>query len=246
LRNGSASATEDGDEFVLESGTAHIGFEVLPLKDAAGVHQGDLVVIRDITAQIEAEKALTRANEELRVRVADIESLHAELSEQAIRDPLTGLLNRRYLPEMLSSELGRAAREGYPVSFIMLDIDGFKRINDIHGHATGDLILRVLGSQLLSQIRAGDIACRYGGDEFLLVLTNTPLDAATRRAERWRTAFEESGEVFMGLDDGVSMSVGVATYPTHGESVEQVFAAADAAMYAAKAAGRNRVTISPA
>jgi diguanylate cyclase (GGDEF)-like protein/PAS domain S-box-containing protein len=238
--------TGNRDEFVLESGTAHIGFEVLPLKDAAGVHQGDLVVIRDITAQIEAEKALTRANEELRVRVADIESLHAELSEQAIRDPLTGLLNRRYLPEMLSSELGRAAREGYPVSFIMLDIDGFKRINDIHGHATGDLILRVLGSQLLSQIRAGDIACRYGGDEFLLVLTNTPLDAATRRAERWRTTFEQSGEVFMGLDDGVSMSVGVATYPTHGESVEQVFAAADAAMYAAKAAGRNRVTISPA
>jgi diguanylate cyclase (GGDEF)-like protein len=146
---------------------------------------------------------------------------------------------------MLTREVGRAAREGYPISLVMLDIDGFKRINDVYGHATGDLVLRVLGQQLLSQTRAGDIACRYGGDEFLLVLTNTDLGAATERAEQWRSSFEESSTSVMGFGESVSVSVGVATYPVHGESVEQVFAAADGAMYSAKAAGRNRVTVSP-
>lgn len=234
------------EKFVVESGSHHLGFEILPLQDRAGVHQGGLVILRDLTTQVETEKALKQANEELKVRVADIESLHAELSEQAIRDPLTGLLNRRYLTEMLAGELGRASREHYPVSFVMLDIDGFKHINDVFGHATGDLILRVLGSQLLSHVRPGDIACRYGGDEFLIVLTNTDLPVARRRAEQWRVGFEESSTSLMGLDRPVSISVGVATYPTHGESAEQVFAAADAALYSAKAAGRNRVTASPA
>jgi diguanylate cyclase (GGDEF)-like protein/PAS domain S-box-containing protein len=234
------------DHFTLaaEAGT-YIGFEVSPLKDGSGAHQGHLVTLRDVTDRMEAERALMRANEELQARVADIESLHAELSEQAIRDPLTGLLNRRYLSEMLTREIGRAAREGSPVSFVMLDIDGFKLINDLRGHATGDLILRVLGSQLLAQTRPGDIVCRYGGDEFLLVLTNTNLEVATERAEHWRATFEASSTELMGLSETVSISVGVATYPLHGESIEQVFAAADAAMYAAKAAGRNRVTVSP-
>jgi len=239
------NAGERRDRFVLESGARHIGLEVLPLEDRAGTHQGRLVVLRDITAQVETEAALKKANEDLQAQVADIESLHAELSEQAVRDPLTGLLNRRYLAETLVAELGRAAREDYPVSFVMLDIDGFKRINDVFGHATGDLILRVLGSQLLSQVRPGDIACRYGGDEFLIVLTNTDLATATHRADEWRAQFEASSTSVMGLGEPVSISVGVATYPTHGESAEQVFAAADAALYSAKTAGRNRVTVSP-
>jgi len=235
---------EDGFTVVLQPGT-FVGFEASPLNDDAGVHRGSLVILRDVTARVEAELALTRANQELKAQVADIERLHAELSEQAIRDPLTGLLNRRYLSEMLTREIGRASREGYPVSFVMLDIDGFKQINDVYGHATGDLILRVLGSQLLSQSRAGDIACRYGGDEFLLVLSNTDLDTATEMADRWRASFARSSTSVMGLDEAVSVSAGVATYPLHGETVEQVFAAADGAMYAAKAAGRNRVTVSP-
>jgi diguanylate cyclase (GGDEF)-like protein len=236
---------EDTDShFTLKRGALHIGFELLPLKDKFGVRQGGLLLARDVTAQVETEGALTRTNEELHTRLADIEELHTELREQAIRDPLTGLVNRRYLNEVLEGELGRAARERYPVSFIMVDIDGFKHINDLLGHATGDLILRVLGSQLLAQIRPGDIACRYGGDEFLVVLTNTDLHDAGRRAQQWRTGFEESSAEIMGLDEPVSISIGVATYPTHGVSAQQVFAAADAALYSAKAAGRNRVIVS--
>lgn len=236
--------TDTDSRFTLKRGALHIGFELLPLRDKRGKPQGRLLVARDITTQVETEKALTRANEELHTRLNDIEVLHTELQEQAIRDPLTGLVNRRHLSEMLEGELGRAAREHYPVSFIMLDIDGFKHINDVLGHATGDLILRMLGSQLLSQIRPGDIACRYGGDEFLVVLTNASLDDAGRRAQQWRAGFEESSAEIMGLDEPVSVSIGVASYPTHGMTAQQVFAAADAALYAAKAAGRNRVIVS--
>lgn len=235
----------ESDAFTLQSGSAHLGFEVSPLRDPAGACQGKLVIVRDVTDRVVAEQALTRANDELKAQVTDIERLHAELSDQAIRDPLTRLYNRRYLEEMVGHEIGRATREGYPVSVIMLDIDGFKRINDIHGHATGDLILRYLGSHLRSQSRAGDIACRYGGDEFLLVLTNTDPTTAAARAEEWRASFEESSKSMMGLTEPVTVSFGVATYPLHGETIEQVFAAADGAMYAAKASGRNRVVVTP-
>ncbi len=233
-------------EFTLCSRSgSYIGFEVSVLLDNRGVYCGNLVVVRDVTDRVRNEQALKQANDELQSRVQDIESLHMKLSEQAIRDPLTGLFNRRYLSETLPREIGRAAREGYPVSFIMLDVDAFKQINDVHGHATGDHILRFLGSQLASQTRAGDIACRYGGDEFLVVLTNTALETAIERAERWRTSFQESSTSVMGLSEVATLSAGVAAFPIHGETAEQVFAAADGAMYAAKAAGRNRVTVSP-
>jgi len=235
----------DGEFTLVSHSGSHIGFEVSALQDTTGVHRGNLVILRDVTARVEDEQALKQANEELQARVEEIESLHLELSEQAIRDPLTGLFNRRYLSEMLTREIARASREGYPVSFIMLDVDGFKQINDVYGHTTGDLILRFLGSQLLSQTRAGDFACRYGGDEFLVVLTNLPLEAAVERAEKWRASFQESSTSVMGLSEVATISVGVATFPIHGEAADQVFAAADGAMYAAKSAGRNRVTVSP-
>jgi diguanylate cyclase (GGDEF)-like protein len=179
----------------------------------------------------------------LRARLSQIEALQAELREQAIRDPLTGMYNRRYLDETLERELGRAQREGYPVSLVMIDVDRFKDVNDTFGHAAGDSVLRVIGDRLRAETRLGDMACRLGGDEFLVLLPNTALAAAHARAEYWRVTIEEAirnsaGE--LGYSD-TTISLGVASFPQNGHTAHDVLAAADAAVYAAKAAGRNRV-----
>lgn len=217
-----------------------VSFAVAPLSDAAGVCKGIVVTIDDITERTEAHRALQVANAELTARIAEVERLHADLSEQAIRDPLTKLYNRRYLDEELARELHRAGREGKEVSVIMLDIDHFKSINDTRGHHVGDAVLCQLAAQLEQCTRAGDIACRYGGDEFLLVMAGTSKAAAMSRAEELRARFAASGE--LALDRAtVTVSVGVATSPLDGSEGDALVAAADHAVYDAKAAGRDCV-----
>jgi diguanylate cyclase (GGDEF)-like protein len=121
--------------------------------------------------------------------LTEIRELHLRLQEQAIRDPLTGLYNRRYLDETLERELSRAKREGYPLSLTMIDLDHFKLVNDTYGHPAGDEVLIALSTLLQSQAREGDIPCRYGGEEFVLVLPRMSLEVASQRAEQWREAF---------------------------------------------------------
>jgi diguanylate cyclase (GGDEF)-like protein/PAS domain S-box-containing protein len=221
----------------------NIGVYVSPLRDHGDDYSGSLVILRDVTAYRQTEEALQKANDALQTRVAEVENLHGELREQAIRDPLTGLFNRRYLPEMLERELGRALREAYPVSMVMIDVDNFKDVNDEHGHAVGDLVLRLLGALLRSQTRPGDIACRYGGDEFLVVLPNTsPRDAACR-AEELRIAVREASVPWLETGAPTTISSGVAAFPMHGSTAEEVMQAADTAVYAAKASGRDRVCV---
>jgi diguanylate cyclase (GGDEF)-like protein len=204
--------------------------------DAAGECSGDVVLIRDITEQ-------QIAAETLRARLGQIEALQEELREQAIRDPLTGMYNRRYLDETLERELGRAQREGYPVSLVMIDVDRFKSVNDTFGHATGDSVLRVIGDRLRAETRLGDMACRLGGDEFLVLLPNTAAEAAHARAEYWRRTIEDAVNTAAGGlgYSNTTISLGVASFPRNGHTAHDVLAAADAAVYAAKAAGRNRV-----
>ncbi len=232
-----------GHDARLSKDGRHLSVHRVSLSERRNGLRRDMYVLRDITEQVLAESALHDAIGRLCARMAEIEGLQAELQEQAIRDPLTGLHNRRYLAETLERELGRAAREGYPVSLVMIDVDHFKQVNDTLGHAGGDSVLRTLGAELRAHTRIGDIACRFGGDEFLVVLPNTSIELATQLAERWRMAWHEELRTFGEGTLGATLSIGVAAFPVHGTFSEGLVAAADSAVYGSKAAGRDRVSI---
>jgi diguanylate cyclase (GGDEF)-like protein len=178
-------------------------------------------------------------------QLAQIRILKTRLEEQAIRDPLTGLYNRRYLDDALEREVVRAHREGYPLSVVMLDLDRFKALNDTFGHQAGDAVLVALGRSLRDQVRAGDLASRWGGEEFLLLLPNMPLAAAAARVDKLRERFAairiEAGQEQI----SATLSGGVAAYPEHGATPLALIGAADSALYRAKDQGRDRVCIAP-
>lgn len=168
--------------------------------------------------------------------------LRDELRNQSIRDPLTGLFNRRFLEEWLGPELRRAARGKRPLSVLLLDLDHFKRFNDSFGHEGGDMVLREVGALLRSQVRAGDVACRLGGEELAVLLPEARLEDAAKRAEQIRRQVEGLAVLLGGRALGqVTVSIGVSAFPQHGDSQEALLRAADAALYEAKAGGRNRV-----
>lgn len=196
--------------------------------------------------KLQETRAALRQNEQaLHQKIAEIDALQAQLHEQANRDPLTGLYNRRYLDGTLERELARCKREGHPLSLMLLDIDHFKSINDTYGHQAGDEVLRRLADLLAHQARAGDVACRYGGEEFLLLLPNMPLAAALERAERWRRSFADGEMAFGELRLRATLSVGIAAYPGHGTEAARLIRQADEALYRAKARGRNRIEVAP-
>lgn len=170
--------------------------------------------------------------------------LHEKLRNQSIRDPLTGLFNRRYLEEALELDLARAARNGHPLSLIMGDVDHFKQFNDRFGHDAGDLVLKRTAEVMRGHIRKGDLACRYGGEEFLILLHSAGLVETRARAEEIREAIRSMEVSFRGQALGpVTISLGVAAYPQHATDGGSLITAADAAMYAAKNAGRDRVEV---
>jgi len=179
---------------------------------------------------------------ELAKRNREAALLREKLREQAMRDKLTGLYNRHYVEEWFGLELRRAQRHGRPLAAIMLDIDHFKRFNDSFGHEAGDLVLRELAGVLRRFARESDVACRYGGEEFLVLLPECPFDAALPRAERLR---EEIAKLELRYDDQplglVSVSLGVAAFPDHAKESEELLRCADDALYLAKQTGRNRV-----
>ena len=170
--------------------------------------------------------------------------LRATLREESARDPLTGLFNRRYMEESLDREIRRATREGYGLGVLLADLDNFKQLNDAFGHATGDEVLRRIGRFLASVVRGEDIACRFGGEEFVVILSKASLDDTHRRAEALREGIKaHSLDEPTRLYPAATMSVGVAAYPEHGTSAAQLILAADSAMYLAKAQGRDRVVV---
>jgi diguanylate cyclase (GGDEF)-like protein len=169
-------------------------------------------------------------------------SLRETLRNESIRDPLTDLFNRRYLDEALPRELRRAGRDQHPLSIIVIDVDYFKQFNDNFGHEAGDKMLQALARHLNSRTRGHDIACRYGGDEFLLALPGASLEVACQRAERIR---EEAKTLVFQSDmhsvASIRVSLGVASFPDHGSTVVTLIRAADLALYHAKAQGRDQV-----
>jgi diguanylate cyclase (GGDEF)-like protein len=179
---------------------------------------------------------------ELAKRNREAALLREKLREQAMHDQLTGLYNRHYVEEWFGLELRRAQRHGRPIAAIILDIDHFKRFNDSFGHEAGDLVLRELAAVLRRSARASDVACRYGGEEFLVLLPECPFDAALRKAEQLR---EEVAKLELRYDNQplgpVSVSLGVAAFPDHAKQSEELLRRADEALYRAKQAGRNRV-----
>jgi diguanylate cyclase (GGDEF)-like protein/PAS domain S-box-containing protein len=197
----------------------------------------------ELAEKIHAEEDLRRANQTLQLQLEAIEQLQTELREQAIRDPLTGLYNRRYLNETLERELARAMRENYQISFVMIDIDHFKKINDTFGHGTGDVVLQKLATQLLGQTRIVDIVCRYGGEEFLIILPNVTAAIAFQITERWRKSFMGMTMPLGYSSIQTTISCGISVFPLDGNTGEELISNADKAMYQAKAAGRNRVVV---
>ncbi|HET7876380.1 MAG TPA: sensor domain-containing diguanylate cyclase [Methylomirabilota bacterium] len=168
--------------------------------------------------------------------------LEAMLVSQSIRDALTGLFNRGYMEAALEQALERARRGREPLGVIMMDIDHFKRLNDTQGHDAGDALLRAIGALLRTEIRRGDVPCRYGGEEFVLILPGLGLDDAERRAEELRLAIRRLEVAHAGRALGpVTVSLGVAAYPEHGATSQALLRAADVALYGAKAQGRDRV-----
>ena len=217
-------------EFSRKDGTRICAsLETSPIYDEQGNYAGALAGVTDITER-------KRAEEEVR-------ALQFQLREEATRDALTGLYNRRYLEETLKRELVRAAREGHPLSILMVDIDHFKQLNDTYGHQAGDKVLRATGSLLQQHARTSDIPCRYGGEEFVVVLPDMSLEAAWGRAEQVRRDFADLRIAFGDAQLAVAMSIGVSVYPGHGKTADELICAADKALYEAKQTGRNKVCV---
>jgi diguanylate cyclase (GGDEF)-like protein/PAS domain S-box-containing protein len=188
-------------------------------------------VVQDVTDRVRSER--------------EIKALQDRLREQATRDALTGLHNRRYLDEALSRELSLASREGSAVSAVMGDLDHFKVVNDRYGHLAGDDVLRAFALLIRRRARASDICCRYGGEEFLLVFPGMPREIAAERAEQLRREISAAPVACSRPEVLISASFGVAGFPHDGATGDALISAADRALYAAKTGGRNRVVLSP-
>ncbi len=220
-------------------------FEVIstPIFNSSGDLEGRVILAYDITERKKLENQLTAANRELQTQLEENERLRAQLQEQAIRDPLTGVFNRRYFTEALESEIARAARENTSFSLIILDVDHFKKVNDTHGHKCGDLVLKSLASFLMENTRRSDIVCRFGGEEFVILMPDAAVDDARERAELFRKKFEALLHTYEDEQIRATFSVGVASFPIHAGSGESLLVAADEALYRSKAEGRNRVSV---
>ena len=188
----------------------------------------------------ETRHKLKLSEQALQGQLEAVHALQAQLTEQANRDPLTGLYNRRYLNDSLRREFGPGARTDQSVAVLLLDIDHFKQINDRYGHSAGDQVLRHVASLLQQQARAGDVVCRYGGEEFLVLLPGMEADAAMSRAEWYRQKVCVPGTVIAMDGAVVTLSIGVAGTTDKAVSPEHLIDQADKALYLAKSSGRNR------
>jgi diguanylate cyclase (GGDEF)-like protein/PAS domain S-box-containing protein len=213
---------------------------IAPVLDENGVATHFVAMQQDITERKHTESELRVINTRLQVQLMEIENLHDQLREEAIRDGLTRLFNRRYMEETLDREISRAERGSFPIGVVMMDVDLFKSINDSYGHQAGDAVLQTLGTMLLENTRISDIACRFGGDEMLVVMPGATQDVAVARAEEWRVAFSMMEFTFGEERIRTTLSLGVASFPDQARNPIELLTAADKALYWAKI-GRNNV-----
>lgn len=238
--------TEKTREEVLIPGTPPLMLEVVitPLyAEQTKQLNGRIILAYDITERKQLENELKNTNKILLAKILEVEFLKEKLQEQAIRDPLTGVFNRRFLAESLDKEVSKAERENTPVSIIMMDVDFFKNFNDSYGHKCGDVVLQDLANFLTENSRQGDVVCRYGGEEFVILMPNATVHDAYERAETWRHTYSARTIRYAGNDLSICFSAGVASFPLHGASGEAILYAADHALYLSKNEGRNRVSL---
>lgn len=238
LRRGRLHVHGDDDDLPCRHLEAGCRSACVPLL-AHGEVLGLLVVLLGPDGPVpdDLEQRARTVGDHLALALANIE-LRETLRAQSIRDPLTGLYNRRYLDEHLPREVHRSDRTAAPIALLSIDLDHFKEYNDEHGHGAGDTALLSVASMIRLRCRDEDIVCRLGGEEFLVVMPGANGDEAGVRAEALRRA---CSELPFGAGRSLTMSVGVASYPEDGASIELVLEAVDEALYAAKRAGRNRV-----
>jgi diguanylate cyclase (GGDEF)-like protein len=252
LRRGQMHVVEDpvaGPVCPHLGGPPQAGYLCIPM-----VAQGEALGVLHLQAGVRAASGEGRLNEakqrlaetvagQIALSLANLR-LRETLRLQSIRDSLTGLFNRRYMEESLARELRRAARNQRSLGAIMLDLDHFKRFNDTFGHEAGDTLLRELGEFLRTRTRREDIACRYGGEEFAVILPEASIEATQHRAERLRAEFKHLNVQHRGQSLGtVTLSLGVAVFPEHGTTFEEILRVADRALYRAKEKGRDRVVV---
>lgn len=232
-----------GGEHHIRLADARVDLDVriTPLEDRRGRSIGRVLVLNDVTEATEARRQLSEGNQLLQQQLAMIERLRGELAEQAIRDHLTGLHNRRHLTAVLAARVEHAQASGQPLSVVLFDVDHFKEVNDRYGHAVGDRLLQELGAALQSGVRAGDTVARYGGEEFVAVLPGIGLDEAFARAESIRARCNRIVLDVPGGQVRPTLSAGVATTGCTPVRPDDLLESADAALYRAKAAGRDRV-----
>lgn len=203
---------------------------------------GRVIVAHDITEHKWLENDLKYANDALKIQLAEIEELRAKLQEQAIRDPLTDVYNRRYMAEFLDQEIARAEREQYPVTVVIMDMDHFKNFNDNYGHRCGDMVLQAFARFLIEHTRRSDVVCRFGGEEFVILMPHATMQDSYERVDVWRQGFSETAIDYESMKFSATFSAGLATFPDHGATGDAILQAADKALYRSKNNGRNRVT----
>ncbi len=216
---------------------------IAPLRDTDGKIINFVAVKQNITERKEFEENLQLANRQLEKQLDEIKKLEISLREQATRDALTQLYNRRFLVDVLDREFSFAKRRSKSLSIIILDVDYFKTINDSYGHRAGDECLVKLAQWLKEFFREADIVCRFGGEEFLVLLPDSEPGSAAHRAEAFRELVADRNVFFEGKKIDLPISVGVASYPAHGDTSEEIIQKADQALYNAKRKGRNRVVL---
>jgi diguanylate cyclase (GGDEF)-like protein/PAS domain S-box-containing protein len=216
---------------------------VTPIYNRLKNLEGRVIVARDITERKLLETKLRAVNQSLQEQLNENERLRMQLQEQAIRDPLTGVFNRRFFSASLDKETARAKRENSSYTILILDVDLFKKFNDSYGHKCGDIVLQSLASMLVENTRSGDIICRYGGEEFVILMTDLSPEMAYERAESLRKQFASMKIEFEGKLLSSTFSAGIACYPSHSANGEQLLTLADAALYQSKARGRNCTSV---
>jgi len=201
------------------------------IEDSSENHHKDMQVVTNLARRVAELYSLSLSNIRLRY----------QLKQQSIIDPLTGLFNRRHMESSLKRELNRAKRAKTQVGVLLMDVDYFKQFNDKYGHDAGDLVLKKLGLFLLEQTRAEDIACRYGGEELLLIFPDCSVETCLQKAEQIRCGVENLKVQHNNASLQIKISIGTAMYPDNGDTAESIIIEADSALYRAKEAGRNKV-----